>query len=211
MKKKSPPWPLELRTPIVVEDIKKGIPPQQRIKYLDLEISIAISEERQRRLELIAEFLDRPAPTNDKEWLRLLIAICRFWEIPAFEIAMVKPLGPGATRIWTDLKHCELFADVQSVVANGLSETAACRFIASNSKRFGGRYNPPKNSTAEGWKKTLNRQYATAKHKITNNHTFRSLYFSDDTGADVHYGAEFIARAIPQFAYARKFPSGKSA
>jgi hypothetical protein len=211
MKLKNPPWPLELRTPIVVEEIKKGIPPQQRMKHLQTEITIAIYSERERRLETIADFLNRPYPTNDEEWLRLLIALCRFWEIPAFDIAMVKPRGPGATRIWTDQKHCQLFADVQSVVAKGLSETAACRFIASNSKQFGFRYNLPKRATVDGWKKTLNRQYVTAKNKITSNQTFRTLYFSDDTGTDVPYGPEFIARAIKQYAYARESSSGKFA
>jgi hypothetical protein len=128
-----------------------------------------------------------------------------------FQIAMVRPRGPGATKIWIEQKHCELFADVQSVVANGLSETAACKFIASNSKQYGLRYSLPKHASVEKWRKTLNRQYVTAKRKIINDHTFRRLFFSDDTGTDVQYGPEFIARAIIQYAYARKSSSGKFA
>ncbi len=208
---KNPPWPLELRKPIIVEEIRKGISPHQRNKHIETEITIEIISERERRLEIIADFLDRRYPTNDEEWLRLLIALCRFWDIPAFQIAMVRPRGPGATKIWIEQKHCELFADVQSVVANGLSETAACKFIASNSKQYGLRYSLPKHASVEKWRKTLNRQYVTAKRKIINDHTFRRLFFSDDTGTDVQYGPEFIARAIIQYAYARKSSSGKFA
>jgi hypothetical protein len=209
---KNPPWPTELKWPIIVDDIVNDIvkswPSPQGFGALDIQLTNAISEEKDRRVEIISECLGTEVPKNSDEWLELLDAVCRHWSIPAFQIEQTKPRGPGATKIWTDRKHCELFADVMRLHKGALSELGACKFIAQKPEQFGQRYLPRKRTKSEAWAKTLHRQFLTAKKKIQSDQLFRTVHFPR---APREYGPEFVNRAIKQYACTRNSSQPKSA
>ena len=202
---KNPPWPTQLKRPIIVDEILKSIPPQKRFKYLDTELSIAILGEQSRQVEIMCEFLGMRRPNSyDYEWLELLVAVCQHWKIPAFRVEQTKPRGPGAKMIWTDRKHCELFADVQRLAKGAPSELGACKFIAQNPKQFGRRYLLREGATTEAWAKTLHRRFLAAKSKIKSDHIFRNVNFSIIFGSHrpaLQYGPKFVNQAIKQYAY----------
>jgi hypothetical protein len=212
---KNPPWPTELKWPIIVDDIVNDIvkswPSRQGFGALDIELTNAISEEKDRRVEIISESLGTEVPKNSDEWLELLDAVCQHWRIPAFQIEQTKPRGPGATKIWTDRKHCELFADVMRLRKGTLSELGACKFIAQKPEQFGQRYLQRKRTKSEAWAKTLHRQFLTAKKKIQSDQRFRTVHFSRSLRPALEYGPEFVNRAIKQYACTRNSSQPKSA
>jgi hypothetical protein len=205
VKTKNPRWPSELKRPIIVDEILKSIPPQQRFKHLDTELTIAIVAEQSRQVEIISEFLRTPLPNPfDYDWLELIVALCRHWNIPAFRLEQIRPRGPGATKIWTDRKLCELFADVQRLAQGARSELGACKFIAQNPQKFGQRYLRREGATPEAWAKTLHRQFIAAKSKIKRDHIFRNVNFSLVFGRHrpaLKYGPKFVNQAIRQYGY----------
>jgi hypothetical protein len=207
---KNPPWPIVLKWPIIVDEIVdevvKGITPPMSMSDLHIEVMNAISEEKGRRVEIISEFLGTKVPNDYDEWFELLEAVCRHWNIPAFRTEQAKPRGPGASQIWTDQKHCELFADVMRLKKRTRSELGACKFIAQNPKQFGPRYLLRKGSEADAFAKTLHRQFLNAKRKIKSDQLFRAVHFSIDHSAQrpaLQYGPEFVDRAINLYAYKR--------
>jgi hypothetical protein len=206
---KNPPWPIELKWPIVVDEIVntilvKSIPPPRGFSELDIDVTNAISEEMDRRVEILSKFLGTEVPKSSDEWLELLDAVCRHWSIPAFRLEQSKPRGPGATKIWTDQKHCELFADVMRLSKGALSDLGACKFIARKPRQFGPRYLPRKGIKSEAWAKTLHRQFLTAKKKIQSDQFFRTVHFSINTKRPaLDYGPEFVNLAIKRYAYTR--------
>jgi hypothetical protein len=200
---KNPPWPTELKWPIIVDDIANDIVKSwlspQGFKALDIEVTNAISEEIYRRVEVISEFFGTDVPKTTDDWLELLEAICRHWSIPAFRIEQSKPRGPGATLIWTDQKHCELFADVMRLSKGALSEYGACKSIAQKPQKFGQRYLPRKKDIKpEAWGNTLHRQFLAAKKKIMTDQLFRTVHFKRP---GLEYGPELVNRAIKLYAY----------
>jgi hypothetical protein len=210
---KTPPWPIELKRPFIIDEFLKSLPPPRRLKDLDIDIMNALSEERYQQLEVISKFFGKEVPNSFDDWLELLDAVCRHWDIPAFRIEQTKPRGPGAGKIWTDQKHCELFADVMRLRKRIRSELGACKFIAQNHKQFGQRYPLRKGTKSEAWAKTLHRQFLDAKKKIKNNHLFRTAHFSSfgSHRPALEYGPELIDRAVKQYAYARNSLKPKSA
>jgi hypothetical protein len=202
---KNPPWPTELKRPIIVDDIVKNIvkgwPSPRGFSELDIEVMNALSEERYRQVEVISEFLGTEVPETADDWLELLEAICRHWSIPALRIEQTKPRGPGATMIWTDQKHCELFADVMRLSKGALSEHGACKSIAQKPQKFGQRYLPRKKDTDPvAWANTLHRQFIAAKKKIMTDQLFRTVRFKHPA---LEYGPELVNRAIRLYAYKR--------
>jgi hypothetical protein len=182
---------------------------------MQIELTNAIMDEQSRQVDTICAFLHVRSPDNfDPDWLELLAAVCQHWKIPAFRLEQTKRRGPGATKIWTDRKHCELFADVMRVAKGASSEHGACKIIAQNPERFGGRYPRPDDTKCEAWAKTLHRQFLTAKNKIKSDHIFRNVNFSHVFGSHrpaLEYGPEFVDRAIEQYAYARNSLNPNSA
>jgi len=202
-------WPIELKSPIIVDEIVNSIletSTPSSMSDLDIDVVNAISEEKGRRAEIICKFLGMELPNSFDDWLELLDAVCRHWSIPAFRIEQTKPRGPGATQIWTDQKHCELFADVMLLRRRIRSEFAACKFIAQNSKQFGRRYLPRTGTKSGAWAKTLHRQFLNAKKKIKSDQLFRTIHFSLNRSSQspaLEYGPEFVDQAIKRYAYAR--------
>ena len=147
--------------------------------------------------------------------MSLVIDLCNHWEIPAFQILQSKPRGPGASRIWTDRRLCELFADVQSLVRDSaMSEHAACKHIAAHPGKFGRRYSPPKKTQPGDWGKTLHRQFLRAKGMAKHDFPFRMIYFGEGKGLlrpTPEYGPEFMRIAIERYAIARNSTPAKSA
>ena len=220
MQLKSRVWPVELKQPIIIEQIQSNDPNLKKvISPEDSERALfeAVSVERGRRVIIISEFLGQELPASDAEWLLLIVAICEHWNIPAFQMKMKKPRGPGATKFWTDEKHCQLFADVQYLAKGKLSEHGACKFIAAKPEKFGRRYLRPDRTRREAWNKTIHRQFIAAKRKIKSDRTFRAVHFTygfvfgfgPEHGPE--YGPAFIDDAIKRYAYAQNSSQVNSA
>jgi hypothetical protein len=150
--------PNELKTPIrldrIVSDARKSGPPGsgQTGKILAAEI--------RRRAALMAQHLGMSWPENERDWLKLLVAICSRWKVPGFELAVT---GPGAHKKWTLRKNIQLLNDIDSLRKKNkrLSDYAACRYIASHPDKYENRY--PRNLD------TLHRQFlrAKAEHELS--------------------------------------------
>jgi hypothetical protein len=204
------PWPVELRQPIIVKEVAKRVSADlgedERVEKL---VGI-LFDERLKRVEIIYGFFGSRIPQTDADWMRLLVAVCEHWKIPAFDIEFERRRGRGATRIWTDLKHCELFADVQKLASGALSEHGACKYIAANPTKFGQRYQRPATKNKDAWSRTIHRQYASAKQKIKNETTFRAIHFSYSIGLFglggglvPDFGPTFIEQAIERYGFKR--------
>lgn len=144
--------PDELKTPIRLDRIvsaarKSGRPGSgQTGKILAAEI--------RRRVALVAQHLGMSWPENERDWLRLLTAICSRWKVPGFELAVT---GPGASMKWTPRKNIRLLHDITSLRKKNkrLSDYAACRYIASHPEKYENQY--PRSLA------TLHRQFLRAK------------------------------------------------
>lgn len=200
-------WPAELKKPLIMEQIDKGISPRQRVKHFETDRLIAIDSDFRWRAEIMADFLrdhfrDDDFPLNpfagtDDKWLSLLVRVCNYWKINAFQVEMVKPRGAGASKFWTDQKICELFADIQSVVRqNNVSEYSAARHVANNPADFGNRYFQQRSGRPGGSHTTIYRQFNYAKSKIKSNADLRSVKF-----VNLDYGPSLIEWAVKRYAF----------
>jgi hypothetical protein len=116
-------------------------------------ISAAFIAEVKRRVTIIADFLGMSyLPQTETEWLKLIYYLCRHWHIPAFEEK--SPKKRGAKPKWTDKKRLQLIDDVMSLVKKGMTESAACAYIAKNPRKF---QNYPTNA------RTVHREFLRAK------------------------------------------------
>ncbi|ANW04974.1 hypothetical protein LMTR13_37455 [Bradyrhizobium icense] len=158
-------------------------------------------------MDVLAQFFGHLSlPTSEQGWRSLLWDLCEHWNIPAFQIVSSKPRGRGAKKIWTNEKHCELFGDVQSLVASSrMTEHAACKYIAKNSSRFGERYRRSKATTESAWARTLHRQYTEAKRRAKHDFTFRMLYFGEGPGLlrPIPKWPKLVQLAIERYAVTR--------
>src|SRR5262249_24061189 len=130
-------WPAELRKPIVAQELTRGIYGLLGEAELTGRSAQKCLQERYareclRRLEIMRSFFG--LAERDFSDAYLIIRLCDHWNIPAFHISNASKKGRGRSKIWTDIKHCELFADVKSLVENGLSEHGACRILATQRK-----------------------------------------------------------------------------
>jgi hypothetical protein len=207
MQLKKRPWPVELGRPIFLEDLQKTIRRDQGGKNFDIDLLNAVQEEQITRAEKICNFmsqyddsgfLDSKLPATEGQWIYLVAVLCVYLDVPAFQVEMSRPLGPGATKFWTDRKLCQLFADVINLAKGNRSENGACRFIAAHPKKFGDRYLRKKGNPLEA--KTLHRQFLTVKSKLKNQPAFRILMLRKKS---TEYGPAFIEEAIKQFAFTR--------
>jgi hypothetical protein len=141
-----------------------------------------------RRIRLLIDFfgVDLKLPGS---WLLLIVRLCNHWDIPGFSNA-----HRGAPRRWTDIKNCELFADVMAL-APPISEHAACAHICKNAK-YRERYSAVK-------PKTIHRQFLRAKKQIKDDPIFRLQYFSDGQGP-TDYGPGVIKAAVERYGLRRK-------
>jgi hypothetical protein len=209
------PWPVQLRGPIIIEDLQKTIRPDQRAKDFDVDLINAVQEEQFTRAEMICNFisqcdetgfLDSKLPATESQWIYLVAVLCEYLDVPAFQVEQARRRGPGPTKFWTDRKLCQLFADVMNLAKDNLSENGACRFIAANPKKFGGRYLQKEHKTLEA--KTLHRQFLAVKSKIKNEPAFRVLMLGKKS---TEYGPTFIEEAIKRYAYTRNSSQPNSA
>jgi hypothetical protein len=133
-------WPSELKEPFLPHRIAdravRGLISQEGAAD---RISEAFISEVRRRVKIIAGYLDMPyLPQSETEWLKLIYYLCRYWHIPAFEEKTLKKRG--AKQKWTDKRREELFDDVMSLVRKGMTDSAACSYIAKNPRRFHHKY-----------------------------------------------------------------------
>jgi hypothetical protein len=184
MKKPPPAWPIELRAPIVLRELWRTaaaytLPGQDIEEAFREQYANAFFE----RIDILDGFLGYPElPETEKDWCGLLSRLCLHWNIPSFQTVDSRPRR-GANKIWTDEKQCQLFADVQSLVAHSqMSENGACKYIAKNPARFEGRYRRPKQSNQDPWAKSLHRQFVAAKKRAKENFGFRMIYFGEGQG-----------------------------
>jgi hypothetical protein len=214
MKKTSPAWSGELESPIVLEDLSvwRAFGPIAPGDSNETQLAKALSEEVIRRQDLIFRHLGlRGPPQTEEGWRVLVWEVCDRANVPWFKF-VPKKRRRGAPRIWTDLKHCQLFADVQTlamtwgVVNLGLSENSACKFIAQRSSKFGGRYVKPRRGSEKAWAATIHRQFTTAKRKVLSDVAFRLTYFAEGDGITrrVPDGNRLIRLAIERYAFGRK-------
>jgi hypothetical protein len=207
MKRRLPQWPDQLKKPIVFEDLVPGMLSDPARAHEEA-VRERLSHEINRRIDILAQFFGFPfLPDTSEEWILLLRLLCQHWEIPAFNTVGTKPRGPGAGKLWTDVKHCELFADVQSLVAgSNMTEHAACRHIAGNRPRFARRYPKPATSSVDAWTKTLHRQFITAKRKARSDFAFRMFYFGEGQGLlrPIPDWSRLVELAIARYAAARE-------
>jgi hypothetical protein len=112
--------------------------------------------ETKRRLLMMADYLEEPWPTSERDWLRFVYAICETFHVPGF-ISLRKG---GAPRKWNEKKYLRLFEEVAQLrrTNTSLSEHGACVFIAKNSQRYLNLF--PENA------KTLHRHFIRAKNKF---------------------------------------------
>jgi hypothetical protein len=113
-----------------------------------------LAAEIRRRVALMAQHLGLSWPENERDWLRLLIAICSRWRVAGFELAVT---GPGARKKWTARKNIRLLNDIASLRKKNkrFSDYAACRYIASHPEKYENQY--PRSL------ETLHRQFLRAK------------------------------------------------
>jgi hypothetical protein len=209
MKKRSPAWPDELRTPIILQDLWRSATaltsPGQDIEQAFREEYANVFFERMDILARFFGFTELPEP--GKEWYGLISKLCLHWNIPSFQTVDSRPRGRGANKFWTDEKLCQLFADVQSLVASSqMSEHSACKYIAKNPTRFEGRYRRPTENDQDAWTRTLHRQFITAKKRAKENFGFRMIYFGEGLGLlrPVPEWPNLVKLAIERYAVARK-------
>lgn len=204
-------WPAELTKPVILEELLETAKKAGGLEGGNFNEEIfrrIYADELFRRMDILARhFGHRALPDDQQKWVSFLWALCDHCKIPGFRIAETAPRGPGASRIWTNEKHCELFADVQWLVANSqLTEHGACGHLAKNPLKFGGRYRRPKNKGEDGWAKTLHRQFTTAKKKAREDFTFRMVYFGEGLGLlrPIPEWPRLIQVAIERYAVARE-------
>jgi hypothetical protein len=207
------PWPVTLKHSISLKDLQKALRRDQSAKEFDIDLLEAVRKEQILRIEKLCNFLSQydhtyllgsRLPTTEDEWCQLVIVLCEFLNVPAFQVQMTKPRGPGASKLWTDNKLCQLFADVQSLTkSSALSENGACKFIAANPQKFGNRYRPSKPSTPLARAKTLHRQFTAIKLILKTKRTFR-IWMLRGIGREFEYGPAFVDEAIKRYAFARE-------
>jgi hypothetical protein len=200
MKRRLSEWPDELKKPIVVDDLRPGMFSDPARSHEEA-VEEWVSREIMRRMIILAQFFGHPTlPDTNEEWARLFRKLCEHCNIPAFQRVGTRPPGTGPGKFWTDVKHCELFADVQSLVArSNMTEHAACRHIAKNPSLFAGRY-PTTNGS------TLHRQFVTAKRKALSDSTFQMFYFGEGAGLirPIPDRSRLVELAIERYAATRK-------
>jgi hypothetical protein len=191
-------WPAELRKPITMKQLRTG---HSEFATSDNELTDEEIKERYvaeclRRIAAISGFFK--VSKSQAGDVLLVMKLCRHWGIPGFDIEEEPRRGPGAPRIWTPEKQCEIFADVMSLVDRSrISEHSACQALT---RRHTSRY--------EGVSpKTLHREFLRAKKKIVDDPLFRTAYFSEDELRENDtptYGPELIKRAIQRYAIAQQ-------
>jgi hypothetical protein len=179
-------WPPELRKKIIEQELAQREAPLGLLsekKESEVEARQRLTrnylDEIRRRTELILAFFKIGWPESDAQWLSLLMKVCDHWEIPAYRIEPVASRGRGASKSWTDQRNCELFADVNALVARGMSEYSACQHIAKNPQLFKNRYKvkPKPGRKAKNDGSTLHRQYERVKKQIQTDALFRLRQF----------------------------------
>jgi hypothetical protein len=143
--------------------------------------------ECERRIRLLFDFFGVD-PKLHGSWQYLIVRLCNHWDIPGFQSSNAQ--GRGAPRRWTDIKNCELFADVMALTPS-MSEHAACVHICKNAAKYGERYSAVK-------PKTIHRQFLRAKNQIKTDQIFRLQYFSDGLGP-TDFGPGFIKEAVKRY------------
>jgi hypothetical protein len=112
--------------------------------------------ETKRRLITIAEYLEEPWPTSERDWLRFVFAICKTFKVPGL---IVRRKG-GAPTKWSERKYRNLFEAVVQLRSthSSMSEHSACVFIANHPERYPNRF--------PGNPNTLHREFMRAKNKF---------------------------------------------
>jgi hypothetical protein len=195
-KAKASSWPNELREPMEIPAVKRVFGSLAPPSGPDASL---MRQEIKRRIGLIAAALNVGHPAKwDDDWAALLVAVCNKWDIPAFQSPKPKR---GPQKVWTSERLCQLFADVQALLARRgrLSEMAACTYISKHTKEYENRY--PIGVGAL----TLHRQYMEAKSIISTDWDFRYENLRVQVGLlnQPDYGPEIVRLAIERFAVVR--------
>jgi hypothetical protein len=211
-KRKAPEWPPGLRKSISAEELARHGAPlgfwaesrESKREIHDRLIRNYVTEIRS-RAELMLSFFHVDWPKNEIQWLIFLMKLCEHWKIPAFEITTTPLKGRGRYKKWTDQKNCELFADVNALVARGMTENAACQYIARNPRIFKSRYDvaPKRERQARDAGKTLHRQYERVKAQIQSDFLYRVRHFGRPFES-IEYGPELIREAIRRYVVPQK-------
>lgn len=145
--------PSELKEPIRLDQIFAEAIRLRRAGQKTNSGKILIAQFR-RRLQLMAQYLNKPWPKNADEWENLLTAICLEYEIPGFKVS---GRGAGAKLEWPSWKYIELILDVELLKQKNTkrSDLAACKYIAEHPEKYHNRY--PRNVN------TLHRHFIRAK------------------------------------------------
>jgi hypothetical protein len=201
-------WPAELRKPITMKEL--------RSRHFGLEFTVKDIQQRYvaecvRRVDIMRNFFQiSKSLAEAKANVLLVVRLCRYWKISGFEIAEEPRRGPGAPRIWTPQKQCEVFADVVSLVKRSqVTEHRACQILAER-QRYKERY---KDMLA----KTIHREFLRAKKTISGDPWFRATYFRQHAFRGLllddipTFGPELIEMAIQRYAIAQKSKPNNSA
>jgi hypothetical protein len=132
-------------------------------------------------------------PKLPGSWEYLIVRLCNHFDIPGFQSSNAQ--GRGAPRRWTDIKNCELFADVMALTSR-MSEHAACVHICKSVAKYSERY-----SAFEP--RTIHRQFLRAKKQIKTDPIFRLQYFGGGLGP-TDYGPELIKVALNRYGLRNK-------
>jgi len=167
------PYKPTARSSAMAKKSKRGIPaelklpfPLRKIARLYLEEPTSPTDlfspgspfhfETKRRLIMMADYLEQPWPTSERDWLRFLFAICTTFSVPGF----ISRRKGGAPRKWTDKRYRRLLEEVAQLrrTRTSMTEHGACVHIAKNPKRYLNLFseNP----------KTLYRHFIRAKNKF---------------------------------------------
>ena len=144
------------------------------------------------RIRLLFDFFGVD-PKLPGSWEYLIVRLCNHWDIPGFQSSNAQ--GRGAPRRWTDIKNCELFADVMALTSR-MSEHAACVHICKSVAKYSERY-----SAFEP--RTIHRQFLRAKKQIKTDPIFRLQYFGGGLGP-TDYGPELIKVALNRYGLRNK-------
>jgi hypothetical protein len=146
-----------------------------------------------RRIRLLFDFFDVSTKHGSASWEYLIVRLCNHWDIPGFQLSNAQ--GRGPPRRWTDIKNCQLFADVMDLTSR-MSEHAACVHICKSVAKYSERYSAFQ-------PRTIHRQFLRAKKQIKTDPIFRLQYFGGDLGS-TDYGPELIKVAINRYGLRNK-------
>jgi hypothetical protein len=137
MRRKTKDLPAELKTPIRFDRVVEEAAKRRRA---GLDRDNFIEADFRRKLTALMQYLGMQWPTNEEEWIKLVITICsHFAVVPGFTLVET---GRSRRKEWPSWKYWELSVDVELLKKKNKKRTdyGACKFIAEHPQHYDNRY-----------------------------------------------------------------------